>query len=113
MVVVVGIIRRGARNHVKKKNHVAPPHAHAYLHTVDASTRTVRLSMILKWYGGDFLPPYLSPSASKETAVLRHVLPWLPPESRERVQGWLEEEGGGGGVKVEFLPYDWGINARE
>ena len=68
--------------------------------------------MILNWYQRDFVPPSSSSSSSAsdtEAAMLRTVLPWLPQEAREEVEGWL---GDGRGVRVEYAPYDWGINAK-
>ena len=81
-------------------------------HTVDPPTRRLTLSMLLKWYGGDFASASASSSSnSQETAMLRTILPWLPPDVRQQVQGWLEEEGGGG-VRVVYAPYDWGLNSK-
>lgn len=42
--------------------------------------------------------------------MLRTILPWLPAQVRGQVQEWLED--GGGGVRVEYAPYDWGLNSK-
>jgi hypothetical protein len=48
----------------------------------------------LEWYGTDF-----APAPAEQLRVLREYLP--QPESL----GWLD-----GGVSVQYLEYDWGLN---
>lgn len=77
---------------------------------MDPVGRRLKLSMLLKWYGADFAEA--APAAgqqSQELRMLRTIAPWLPPDARGRVEGWL---GDGGGVRVEYAPYDWGLNAK-
>ncbi len=42
--------------------------------------------------------------------MLQTILPWLPPDVSGQVAGWLRD--GGGGVTVEYAPYDWGLNTK-
>jgi hypothetical protein len=75
---------------------------------VDPAARSIRLSMILKWYQRDFAPPSSAASSpSQERAMLHTILPWLPQRVRAQLEGWLVD---GGQVKVEYAPYDWGVN---
>jgi hypothetical protein len=64
---------------------------------VDPAARTVALSELFKWYGAD-----VADTPAGRLAALRRFLPasgnWE----------WL----GDGGVRVEYLPYDWKLNER-
>ena len=71
----------------------------------DVENGVVRLSSIFKWYGGDF--------GSK--GDLMHFLVGNVPEGaeREKLKKVVERSGGGENVKIEYLPYDWTVNAVE
>ena len=72
---------------------------------VDVERKTVTLSMILKWYGGDFggkkeLLEFLEKYCSEEQGRrLREVM--------GRVRD-VEKE-----VKMEYRPYDWSVNSAD
>jgi len=66
---------------------------------VDVSKRTVRLSMIFKWYSVDF--------GSDERERLQYILQFLQEPSSAQLRSLLED---GGKVKVEYKPYDWTLN---
>ncbi len=63
---------------------------------VDSSGRTVYLSPLLKWYGGDF--------GATTDEQLRNLKPLLPTEAAQAAEN--------PGVKVRFLDYDWNLNDR-
>jgi len=64
---------------------------------IDGSNHRVHLSSILKWFAKDF--------GSHQAAQLQAISPYLPNDkSRQAVAAT--------GVRVEYLPYDWGLNER-
>jgi hypothetical protein len=78
---------------------------------VDLSTRTVHLSRILDWYGGDFAGLEGSPALggldglnAKETAVVRYLARFLSEADRAVL--------GGGKISVVYNEYDWSLNRR-
>ena len=69
---------------------------------LDETTRTVHLSRVFLWYGGDFTRPRRMPT-------------WLPARSPSLVRSllrWLDEDAtwvASGKTSVEYQPYDWGL----
>ena len=73
----------------------------------------VYLSKICDWYKCDFAEGEGGREGGREgeeERMLRRVLQWFPEEARREVEGGRE---GGRSVKVEYLPYDWGVNAKK
>lgn len=62
---------------------------------VEASSRTVHLSPIFKWFAGDF--------EAESGSVLKFVTPFFPEAARVALTG-------GGEFKVAFTEYDWSLN---
>lgn len=68
----------------------------------DEQTRTVHLSRVFLWFGGDFTRPGNMPT-------------WFPARPRallKTLQPWLDESASWVGLRetsVEFQPYDWGL----
>jgi hypothetical protein len=62
----------------------------------DLATRTVYLSDLLNWYGGDF--------GDTAQAQLYRLRPFLPGAMQST--GWIEEPT----VTIEYLKYDWSLN---
>lgn len=71
--------------------------------TLDQTTNTLRLSRVLKWYGGDFVwpetMPTLRPARPKRTAT--SIAQWLSESDAD----WIDEHR----PSVVFAPYDWGL----
>ena len=69
---------------------------------LEEGTRTVRLSRVFLWYGGDFTRPRRMPT-------------WLPARPLKLVQAlrrWMGESADwlkSGDVSVEYQGYDWGL----
>jgi len=68
----------------------------------DSESRTVYLSRVFLWYGGDFTRPHRMPTwiPVRSRTLVRFLLPWLgesPP--------WLVS----GKATVKFQSYDWGL----
>lgn len=61
---------------------------------VDAGRRTLYLSSILKWFGGDF--------GRGESEMLAYLSPYLPPAARSLISA--------GGVRISYLDYNWNLN---
>jgi hypothetical protein len=64
---------------------------------VDATTRTVHLSPIFKWFAGDF--------ESAAGSVLKFTTPFFPTDAQRVLAS--------GEFKVEHTDYDWSLNDRE
>jgi hypothetical protein len=66
----------------------------------------LRLSKIFEWYGPDFaggVPSRVYASYGPERGgVLAYLERYLPEETTKRLRA--------GGVRIEFLPYDWSLN---
>jgi hypothetical protein len=75
----------------------------------------VYLSKICDWYKSDFAEGLGEgregerKGGTEEERMLRRVVQWFPEEARREVEGGRE---GGREVKVEYLPYDWGVNVK-
>jgi len=69
---------------------------------LDMHTRTVHLSRVFLWYGGDFTRPNHMPTwlPARRRALMRALLPWL-----DEAAAWVAS----GKTSVEFQPYDWGL----
>ncbi|MDH3259619.1 MAG: DUF547 domain-containing protein [Acidimicrobiia bacterium] len=69
---------------------------------VDRDTRTVHLSRVFLWYGGDFTRPHRMPTwiPSRRPTLVRALLPWL-----DEATTWVAS----GKTTVRFQPYDWGL----
>eukprot|EP01018_Ginkgo_biloba_P038034 Gb_17270 [translate_table: standard] len=65
--------------------------------SIDAETKIVSLSKILKWYSVDF--------GKNETEVLKFVADYLEPSKSEQLLGLL-----GNQLKIAYQPYDWALN---
>ncbi len=59
----------------------------------------LRLSKLLEWYGDDFIHRDAAPRAD---SLALFVARYAPAETAERLRA--------GGVRVEFLDYDWALN---
>jgi hypothetical protein len=70
----------------------------------DASTKTLWLSSIFKWYAGDFTGGSTVVAFFAPGGVVKWVVKNLPPES-----GRLIEESD---PKVRYMDYDWTLNNR-
>ena len=68
----------------------------------DAETRTVYLSRVFLWYGGDFARPDRMPTwiPARPRTLVRALLPWL-----DQAEHWVSSGQG----KVNYQPYDWGL----
>ena len=69
---------------------------------LDIGTRTVHLSRVFLWYGGDFtrsgsMPTWLP---ARPSTILRALLPWLDESA-----SWVAS----GRASVKYQPYDWGL----
>jgi hypothetical protein len=67
----------------------------------------IRLSKIFDWYGGDFVGVYRDSTlerlyGEKEGAVLAFAARYVPAETST---AWKAKR-----LKIEYLPYDWGLN---
>ena len=105
---------------------------------VDVAARTLTLSSIFKWYGGDFgtkaeLIRFLESHVQDGGCLGRwplscrvqrgmNYLPLTPPPplffcstagTRAQLQAVLNAAGGAEGVKLQYKPYDWTSNATE
>jgi len=60
---------------------------------VDAANRTVYLSLIFKWYGGDF--------EKKSGSVLAALKPYWPGEEAR-----IDTDG----FQISYTDYDWSLN---
>jgi hypothetical protein len=73
----------------------------------------VYLNKICAWYRGDFAEGEGGREGGvkgrEEEKMLRRVVQWFPEEARRMVEEGREE---GREVKVEYEPYDWGVNAK-
>jgi hypothetical protein len=65
----------------------------------------VTLSKILGWYYVDF--------GADKAARLCFLLPYLPADTRGKLEQLLAADPKASGVKVEYRPYDWTINAAK
>jgi hypothetical protein len=63
---------------------------------------TLRLSSYFKWYGGDFTAEGWRPRAG---TIPEFVAPYAMPEVAAAIRS------AGGGIHIEFLDYDWKLNA--
>lgn len=63
----------------------------------------VTLSKIFGWYYPDF--------GADKAARLRFLLPYLPADKRSSLEVMLSGDPSAGGIRVEYAPYDWTINA--
>ncbi len=77
----------------------------------EAATRTLVVSPILAWFGGDFARPYAMPQASNllvgwadRRRVLQVLMPWLPPP----VQAALSND-----PRIKVARFDWSLNDRD
>jgi len=66
---------------------------------LDKENKTLHLSAIFEWYGKDF--------EKTSESVLRFVEKYLRNEDRDFVKANRSE------IKVDFLPYDWGLNIKK
>jgi hypothetical protein len=68
----------------------------------DVETRTIQLSRVFLWYGGDFVRPHRMPTwiPGRRQSLLRALAPWL-----DEGASWADS----GRKKVEFQSYDWGL----
>ncbi len=69
----------------------------------DRETRTVTLSRVFLWYGGDFVRPSRMPAwlPARREDLARSVSRWLPDDDAEWVLATRP--------RVEYAPYDWGL----
>ncbi len=65
----------------------------------DAGEKTLRLSPILDWYGGDWEP-------------VGGYLPWLDQRVKNPALKQAIEQAARGEVPVAFFDYDWSLNAQ-
>lgn len=70
----------------------------------DAATNTLYLSSIFKWYEDDFVEWLDKSKAEKKSSLLDYVLLYLSPKESQVIEEKRTS------LKVEFLPYDWGLN---
>ena len=68
----------------------------------DPQTRTVNLSRVFLWYGGDFVRPHRMPTwiPARRQTLVRALLPWM-----DQTENWFSP----GQTRVEYQPYDWGL----
>lgn len=69
---------------------------------VDTPRKQIKLSMLFKWYAVDF--------GNTREEVLAWVLEHLADPSKKKVMEEVMKEEG---VKVSYIPYDWGNNGKE
>ncbi len=71
--------------------------------TVDRATNTVRMSRILKWYGGDFQRPHAMPTLRpvQASGMAETIQPWLADDDADYVESHHP--------KTVFVSYDWGL----
>jgi hypothetical protein len=69
---------------------------------LEMDTRTVNLSRVFLWYGGDFTRPHRMPTwiPARPRTLVRALLPWL-----DEAAAWVAS----GETSVGFQPYDWGL----
>jgi hypothetical protein len=77
---------------------------------IDREKKIVRLSPILKWYGGDFAGVYNAANAIKghstdENAVLEYASRYVGPDDAKFLLGES--------YRVEFMDYDWSLNEQD
>ena len=75
---------------------------------IDRQNNTVAISAIFDWYGKDWIPRYGTSEgftgSEKQRAVLNFISNYLSPEDAQ----YLQE----GDYQVEYLDYDWSLNAQ-
>lgn len=69
---------------------------------LDLDSRTVHLSRVFLWYGGDFTRPHRMPTwiPARPHALVGALLPWL-----DEAASWVASTK----PTVRFQPYDWGL----
>ncbi|MFC1489682.1 DUF547 domain-containing protein [Candidatus Latescibacterota bacterium] len=77
--------------------------------TIDKQKKTVHLSSIFKWYGGDFTKQYGTETRFKShdkdvRAVLNYLVPYVLPDDKTFL---LNES-----YKISYLDYDWTLNTQ-
>lgn len=70
---------------------------------LDREGVTLRLTRVLKWYGGDFVRPHRMPTLipATKSQIVSAISPWLDPGVAERI---AESR-----PKIVFAPYDWSL----
>lgn len=70
---------------------------------LDRANKTMHLTKVLKWYGGDFVRPQRMPTLrpAGPSSLSMAIIPWLDPQDAAFV---IVEQ-----PKVVFTPYDWGL----
>ena len=71
--------------------------------SIDEANGTVRLSMILDWYAEDFLD-WLEREGEADGGLVAYAARYAPAAVADRLRGAARE------YRVEFVPYDWGLN---
>jgi hypothetical protein len=72
---------------------------------IDPEQQTIFLSAIFDWYERDFLDWQRDAAPETPATLVAYVHPYLAPERRRALAEC-------GDCRVEFLPYDWGLNDR-
>eukprot|EP00775_Hariotina_reticulata_P010520 gene10520-10680_t len=72
---------------------------------IDTTARRVTLSKIFSWYYPDF--------GADKAARLRFLLPYLPQAAVASLEQLLAVDSDASKIKVDFRPYDWGVNAAD
>lgn len=72
---------------------------------VDAAQRRVTQSKIFQWYAPDF--------GDTKASRLRFLLPFLPPDKRDALQGMLDADPSAASITVQHREYDWRLNGAD
>ena len=72
---------------------------------IDLEQRTIFLSAIFDWYERDFLDWQRDVESEARATLAGYVQPYLPA-AKQRALAKCDD------CRVEFLPYDWGLNHR-
>lgn len=74
---------------------------------IDHEEKTIYLSSIFKWYEKDFLDGIQDRFPNRKGTLLDYVTRYLPAEKA------YELNKAGDRYKIDFVPYDWGLNDQK
>ncbi len=71
---------------------------------IDHQKKIIYMSSIFEWYENDFLGWYRGRFPQQEATILDYVSLYLAEEKRDEIRESAAS------YRVEFIPYDWGLN---
>jgi len=73
---------------------------------IDHGEKVIRLSQILNWHESDFTT-WLTAQGTSSATLIDYVARYAPPDLRIELLGPAHD------YRLEFVPYDWRLNARD